>query len=135
MSNTRFDLPLIEPGDMAVRVIELGRRPRLQTRARQFAPQAAKALGQMFEQRRFGQVVGIALDWSNELGLQPAEAAKPVIVMTLSRHFPDKGAWLDVQGRIDVDDVFGAGVVTRSLLEDLVNELGETLSDKAKEKN
>jgi hypothetical protein len=132
MTNTRFELPLIDPEDVVIRVAELGTRPRLLTPARANAPQAAKAIGQMFEQRRFGQLAVIEIDWTNETKDQPDEFAKPVMFMTLSRHFPGKG-WLNVQGRIDIDSVFGAGVLTRSLLEDLVNELGEKLSDTAKE--
>ena len=133
MPNSRFDLPLVE--STTVRVVELGRRPALLTPARKYAPVAAKLIGELLGQRRFGEMANVVLDWSNELGQMPAEVAKPVIYMELTRWFPERGEGvsLTVQGRIDVDDVFGSDVLTRGLIEDLVNELGEKLSDTVKE--
>jgi hypothetical protein len=54
--------------------------------------------------------------------------------LQLQRLVPERG-WLEVNGRVDIDDVFPAGVVTRGLLEDLANELGETLAKKVREEN
>lgn len=135
MPATRFDLPLVE--ETTVRVVELGYRPAIITPARRNAPQAATMIGELLGQRRFGELASVVLDWSNELGQMPSEVAKPIIYMELTRWFPEKGegVHLTVQGRIDVDDVLGQDVLTRSLIEDLVNELGEKLSDTAKESN
>ena len=134
MPNSTFDLPLVEK--TTVQVIEMGYRPAIMTPARTNAPQAATALGQMFEQRRFGELAVVILDWDNSLGQLPPDAVKPILYMEVTRWFPEYGesVSLTVQGRIDVDDVFGGDVLTRSVMEELVNELGETLAKKAKEK-
>ena len=114
----------------------MGYRPDILTPARKNAPQAATVIGQLLGQRRFGELAVVVLDWDNSLGQLPPDAVKPIIYMEVTRWFPDMGptVTLTVQGRIDVDDVFGSDVLTRSLMDDLVNELGETLASKAKEK-
>jgi hypothetical protein len=137
MSET-FELPLVPEDEVVVRVIEAGVRPRVMTRARAASLLAAEKLGEFMGQRRFAQLALVVIDWSNELQRQPDEVAKPVMFLQLQRFFPDRGdqgAYLNVEGRIDIDDVFRDGAVTRALLEDLINELGTCLSDKFKEGN
>lgn len=122
-----FNLPLIPEDEVTVRVLEVGTRPVIMTKARRDAPQAAATMGRILGQRRFAELNEVVLDWSNELNQQPAEIAKPVMFMACTRAFPGRG-YLTVESRLDVDDIFGADVLTLSLLEDLANELGEKLS-------
>jgi hypothetical protein len=132
MSN--FNLPLVE--DTTVRAVETGTRPRVMTRARKDAPQAAKMAAEILGQRRLGELATVVLDWDDQMGQQHADIIKPIIYMSVSRRFPEigaTGAWLTVESRIDVDNVFLADVMTRSILEDLIDELGEKLSTTALE--
>jgi hypothetical protein len=132
VSDYKFPLPLVE--HTTVRVMEVGRPSVIQTPARRSAPQAAIVAGQLLETRRFGELALVVLDWSNGLGLQPPEVAKPTMFMSVSRWFPEQGKhglWLRVESRIDIDSVFGQDAMTRSILEDLIAELGHKMADAA----
>jgi hypothetical protein len=111
------------PENMVVRVMELGKRPSLWTKARMFAPQGAKVFAELFEQQNFAEAAMIIIDWTNELKLQPVEAAKPVLIMRIANHYQDLEETLTVESRIDIDDVFGGEAIDRSLMVDLVNEM------------
>lgn len=115
--------------EMAVRVMELGSRPTLFTKARAFAPQGAKTFGEMLGSRDFADAAVVILDWSNVLKAQPDEVAKPVLVLRVAKGYPDLGETLTVESRIAVDDVFGGENIDRSLMLDLVKELGDKVAD------
>jgi hypothetical protein len=122
---------------MVVRVLEYGTRPSVMTRARLNAPQAARAFGQLFEQRNFADMATVVLDWSNSLGQQPEEVAKPVLHLIVVKLYPGTEKALTVTSRIDVDDVFSQpDVMTRSLMEDLIQELAtKIVSEEARKEN
>jgi hypothetical protein len=85
----------------------MGERPMLMTKARRFAPQGMRILAELFEHLTFADSAAIALDWSNVLELQPAEVAKPVLIIETYKFFEDNYR-LVIQVRLDVEDLFGA---------------------------
>ena len=62
---------------------------------------AGGTLGQ-FE---FADEAGIVLDWSNVMGEQPDEIAKPIVFIDTVKHVGEKS--LTVRVRLDVEDTFG----------------------------
>lgn len=83
---------------------EYGNRPPILTPARRFAPQGVRILADTFADLQFADVASIALDWSNELGLQPEEAWKPVILVETIKFVGERR--LVVSVRLDVEDLF-----------------------------
>lgn len=79
----------------------------------------------------------VVLDWSNSLGQQPEEVAKPVLHLIVVKLYPGTEKALTVTSRIDVDDVFSQpDVMTRSLMEDLIQELAtKIVSEEARKEN
>jgi len=122
---------------MAVRVFEYGNRPAVLTRARRFAPEAARAIGEIMGQKRVGDLGIVVVDWCNQLGQQPSDIAKPILHLQVIKDYGDTGQSLMVESRIDVDEVFGApDFIDRSLLADLVQELYEKIaSEEARKGN
>ena len=90
---------------MRVIATEVGTRPYLMTKARRFAPQGIRVLADTFERFTFADSAIIVLDWSNVLGLQPEQAAKPIVAI-LTEKFHD-GRWLNVSLNVDVEETFG----------------------------
>jgi hypothetical protein len=72
----------------------------------------------------FADVASIALDWSNELGLQPDEAWKPVILVETIKFVGERR--LVVSVRLDVEDLFGNDEI---IAEDFV-EIVKQMRDK-----
>jgi hypothetical protein len=72
----------------------------------------------------FADVASIALDWSNELGLQPEEAWKPVILIETIKFVGERR--LVVSVRLDVEDLFGNDEI---IAEDFV-EIVKQMRDK-----
>lgn len=111
---------------MIVEVHETGARPRLLTKARRFAPQAAHAMANYLQTREFAGKVFLVLDWSNETGQLPSDAVKPVLYVQAVRDVPEKGQ-LRVELRFDVDDIFGRDSMTPTILVDLCHDLEEAV--------
>lgn len=103
---------------------EYGNRPALLTPARRFAPQGVRILADTFAGMEFADVASIALDWSNELGLQPDEAWKPVILVETIKFVGERR--LVVSVRLDVEDLFGNDEI---IAEDFV-EIVKQMRDK-----
>lgn len=106
----------------------MGNRPSLWTNARRYAPVGARELGEMLERFGFADFATVVLDWSNETGLQPEEAYKPVIIVDTFRHVGHRT--LTVRVRLDVEDLFGNDEVTADMLLDVVSDMEKkTLSE------
>lgn len=124
----------MEDEGYVVRVIELGNRPLILTRARKNAPQAAKAIGELLELRQIGDMGVVMLDWDNELKGMPDEVAMPVIYISATKFFPGTELNLTVESRINVDEVFTQDELTSSILMDVVNELNEKMKSEIAQK-
>ena len=114
---------------------EMGNRPPLLTPARMNAPAASVQLAKIFEQpgHTWADRADIILDWQNELLESPVEELHyPVMVIVVDKYVPGKGH-LVVQSRLNVDNVFTGDVVTREVLEDIVEELKITTLGKLQE--
>lgn len=117
---------------MIVEVHEMGSRPRIATKARRFAPQAAHAMANYLQAREFAGKVFIVLDWSNETGQLPVGAPIiPVLYVQAVRDVPGKGQ-LRVENKYDVDDIFGGDTITPTILVDLCHDLEETVEKAAR---
>lgn len=100
---------------------EYGRRPLVMTPSRLYAPQGLRFLTDAFAAKEFADVASIALDWSNELGLQPDEAWKPVLLIETIKFVGEKR--LVVTVRLDVDDLFGGDNIVSDDLWRIVNQM------------
>ena len=129
---------------MTVRVQEMGQRPGILTKARQFAPQAAKVLGELFYalssqgtfgHERFGDAAFVVLDWSNETGQLPdGSVVRPILYLQVQKRWQD-GKYLRVDSRIDVDEVFSSSLeLNRDLLTSLVVETLEKVAVESEKK-
>lgn len=88
--------------------VEYGDRPAIMTKARRFAPAGVKVLAETMEHFKFADDGIVILDWTNELGMQPDEAAMPVIVVRVGKYVPEAdNRYLTVEVRLDVEDLFG----------------------------
>lgn len=110
---------------MQVEVVEVGHRPLLFTKARQYAPAGARVMGEMLSELSFADIGLIVVDWDNTLGLLPADAVKPIMHIRVMKRLPQysRGNLLTVDDRIDIDDVFGGDAMTAELIADVVHEL------------
>lgn len=106
---------------MKVIAAEYGVRPIVWTKARRFAPQGLRVLADLLERFEFADIAACVLDWSNVLQRQPDEAAKPVLIVQTVKFVDDKN--LEVEVRIDVDDVFGGDEIDADNLVDIVHQL------------
>jgi hypothetical protein len=88
---------------------EVGERPRVLTNSRRFAPEGVKLLAETLGRFEFADEAGIVLDWSNVMGEQPDEVAKPVVYIETTKHVEDKV--LTVKVRLDVEDTFGRDTI------------------------
>lgn len=116
-------------GLMDVTVSEMGERPVTLTKSRRFAPAGAKVLGEVLGQMQFGDRAEVVLDWSNSFGLMPAEVAKPLLLVSVTKRFPqfeDKNI-LTVYDKLDVDDLFGGDNMTAESIRDIVNALRDKM--------
>lgn len=115
---------------MEVEVVELGNRPATFTKARRFAPAGAATLGELLGQMPFADGAAIVLDWSNEMGLMPAEVAKPVLHVRVVKRLPEyrERNVLYVDDRFDIEDIFGGDNMTAEFILDLVKELEEKVN-------
>lgn len=130
MTQETPDLPLVDAEDVAVQVIEYGDRPRIMTRARTSAPQAAQATGALMGERRFAQYNLVVLDWTGNAFFDIRdELAKPLLIFQMTRWVPEKNDYLTVRAQIDIDSVFSGDAMDRSILLDLVNELGLKIAE------
>ena len=112
---------------MIVEVIEAGDRPRVLTKQRQFAPQAAHGMANYLQTREFAGKVFVVLDWSNETGQLPEGAPIiPVMYVQAVRDVPGKGQ-VRVEQKYDVDDIFGQDSMSPTILVDLCHELEEAV--------
>jgi len=110
---------------MQVEVVEMGDRPNVWTKARRFAPEGARVIGNALEPYDFADIALILLDWSNSYDLMPAEVAIPLIHIRVMKKMPEytDRNLLTVDARLDVEDVFGHDEVTAEIIADLVQEL------------
>lgn len=109
---------------MNVVAVEMGDRPIIMTKARRFAPEGAKLLAEVLGHMQFAEDGIIVLDWSNELGIQPNEAAVPVLVIQTGKHVPEvDNRLLTVEVRLDVEDVFGRDEVTAEQFLDIIHQM------------
>lgn len=90
---------------MQVIAAELGHRPVLLTKARRFAPEGVRVLTDLLSRYEFADAASIVLDWDNVLLMQPPEVAKP-FVLVRTHNFVE-GRRLDMEIRLDVEDLFG----------------------------
>ena len=90
---------------MKVIAAEVGQRPAVMTRSRRFAPSGVKLIAETLGQFEFADEAAIVLDWSNVMGEQPDEVAKPVVFIETTKRVADKV--LTVKVRLDVEDTFG----------------------------
>lgn len=114
---------------MDVTVSEIGERPAVFTKARRFAPAGAKVLGELLGQMQFGDRAEVVLDWSNSFGLMPDEASKPLLLVAVTKRFPQLPPpnVLTVHDRLDVDDLFGGDNMTAESIRDIVNALRDKM--------
>lgn len=106
---------------MNVIAAEYGTRPIVLTNARRFAPQGLRVLADLLERFQFADVGAVVLDWSNVLNRQPDEVAKPVMIVQTVKFVGDRN--LEVEVRLDVDDVFGRDEITAEHLVDVVHSM------------
>ena len=114
---------------MNIAAVELGDRPMLMTKARRFAPEGVKLLGEVLGHMAFADDALVVLDWSNATGRQPDEVAKPVVFITTMKQVEERT--LTVEVRLDVEDTFGTDslvgedfmVIIRSMEEKMLFEL------------
>lgn len=106
---------------MHVIAAEYGDRPLVWTKARRFAPQGLRVLADVLERFEFADVGAVVLDWSNVLERQPDEAAKPIIIVQTVKFVGPKN--LQVEVRLDVDDIFGNDDITAENLLDVVQQM------------
>lgn len=119
--------------EVIVEVHQVGERPALLTKARQFAPQAMHAMANMLQARGFAGKVFLVLDWSNATGQLPPDSVMPVLYVQAVRDVPGKGQ-LRVEQRYDVDEIFSKEFVTRTILVDLCHDLEEAVEKAVREK-
>lgn len=114
---------------MDVTVSELGDRPVVLTKSRQFAPAGAKVLGEVLGQMQFGDRAEVVLDWSNSFGLMPDDASKPILYVAVAKRFPQFAPpnTLTVYDKLDVDDLFGGDNITAESIRDIVNALRDKM--------
>lgn len=111
---------------MNIVAVEYGERPRLLTKARRFAPEGVKVLADLLGHLTFADDGLVVLDWNNALGLQPDEAAKPVIIIRAAKVVSDVvGAnnLLTIEVRLDVDDLFGKDQIQAEDFLDIVQQM------------
>lgn len=122
---------------MQVEVIEMGNRPVVFSRARRYAPAGAKVMGELLAEHEFADLGLIVLDWSDELRLLPEGApVKPMIHVKVRKRLPEfeSSNVLNVECRLDVDDLFGNDEMTGDTILNIVNELKETVATKVAER-
>lgn len=120
---------------MNVVVVQAGEQPAILTQSRRFAPQGAALLGETLGRLDFAENAFIVLDWSNSLGLQPEEVAKPVLIVRVSRRVSSVVApnnLLTVEVRLDVDDLFGDDNITANNLVDIVEQIRNKMASDIK---
>lgn len=123
---------------MNVVAIEFGDRPFLMTKARRFAPEGAKLLAEVLERMKFADDGVVIVDWSNQLGLQPEEVAKPVLLVRTAKLFPDINKTLTVEVRLDIEDTFGHDEMTADILLGIIQQMEDKMLstiERAKEPN
>lgn len=101
---------------------EFGPRPTVWTKARRFAPQGCRAIVEALERCDFADVGAVALDWDNSLNRQPDEAAKPVIIVQILK-FVDDTRRLEVEVRLDVEDIFSADEFSQGAILDIIHAM------------
>lgn len=113
---------------MDVQVIEAGNRSTVTSKARRFAPQGVIVLGQLLERMEFADNAFVALDWSNELGLNPSGDTKPIVyVRVAKRTFFDKKPVITTEVRLDVEDLFGTDSMTAENLLMVVQQIADKM--------
>jgi len=70
----------------------------------------------------------VALDWSNELGLNPSGDTKPIVyVRVAKRTFFDKKPVITTEVRLDVEDLFGTDSMTAENLLMVVQQIADKM--------
>jgi hypothetical protein len=93
------------------------------TPARRFAPQGVRYLADALSELEFADMASIALDWSNELGLQPEEAHKPFIIIETIKFVGERR--LVVTVRLDVEDLFGTDEIQSADFMNVIEQMRE----------
>jgi len=109
---------------MQVAVAEVGSPSKVTSRARRFTPQGAVILGQLLERFTFADTGSVLIDWSDELGNQQVPNPYPVMYVRASKRLPyDKQPYVNVEVRLDVEDLFGNDNVTADNLVEVVMQM------------
>ena len=90
---------------MNIIAAEVGDRPLVMTKSRRFAPEGTKLLAELLGHMEFADEGNVVLDWSNVMGEQPDEVAKPVVYVNTMKRVGER--ILTVRVRLDVEDTFG----------------------------
>jgi hypothetical protein len=86
-----------------------------------YAPQGLRFLADALATKEFADAASVALDWTNELGLQPDEAWRPVLIVETIKFVGQQR--LVVTVRLDVDDLFGGDNISIEDLWRIVNQM------------
>jgi hypothetical protein len=125
---------------MKTLVTERGERPRMQTKARVIAPQAAKYLADVFEPKTFADSVVIVVDWVGDMTWDeptpmPEELKLPVMVVITEKRYPQFGnRQLRVNYVLDLEDFFGQDNATKDDLHLLAQLMEEKVREEEQKK-
>lgn len=112
---------------MEVFAAELGDRPAILTKARRNAPQGVIAIAQTLERFGFADTGYVLLDWSDVSARQevPDSAVIPVLYIKASKRLQyEKQPWVNVEVRLDVEDIFGGSDdITATSIVEVVAEM------------
>lgn len=112
---------------MQIVALEVGQRPALMTKSRRFAPEGVKLLAEVLGHMEFAEEANIVLDWSNVMGEQPDETAKPVVFINTMKRVGAR--ILTVKVRLDVEDTFGRDTLIADDFLAIIRSMEEKMND------
>ncbi len=125
---------------MKVIAVEKGQRPALMTKGRTIAPQAAKFLASILEDKVFADSAIIMIDWAGDFGWEgdgpmPDELRTPIMFVATEKWYPQWNARLTVDYKLELEDFFGADNATSDDLHEVVENLEKKVHEQEAQKS